>query len=45
MKSFFWMLTVVLVIGGFFIPLLWVATLVTGMFAIGSSPSGKREII
>ena len=43
MKSFFWMLTVVLVIGGFFIPLLWVAALVIGLLAIGSSPSGKRE--
>lgn len=42
MKSFFWPLTVILVIVGLFIPLLWVVAVVTAFIAVGAAPAGTR---
>jgi len=42
MKSFFWMVTVVCVIAGLFVPILWGVALVTAIFAIASAPAGRR---
>ncbi|MEX0624572.1 zinc ribbon domain-containing protein [Saccharospirillum sp.] len=42
MKTTFWVLTLLLAIAGFVIPLLWGAALITALIAIVSAPPGKR---
>jgi hypothetical protein len=42
MKSFFWMVTVVCVIAGLFVPVLWMVAIFTGILAIASAPAGQR---
>ena len=42
MKNFFIVLTVVLAIVGFFVPIVWVMAVATGIIAIGTAPSGTR---
>ena len=42
MKSFFSMLAIASIVGGFFIPVLWVIALISIFIAIGAAPEGKR---
>lgn len=42
MKSFFSLLAVVSIVGGFFLPVLWVVALISIIIAIGAAPEGKR---
>ena len=42
MRTFFSLLTIGLILVGFFIPLAWAGAVITGIIAIGSAPSGKR---
>lgn len=42
MRGFFFGLTVVLVIIGLFLPVLWVVAIITAVLAIASAPSGVR---
>ena len=43
MRPILSLLTVGLILVGFFVPLAWAVALVTGFLAVGSSPGGKRE--
>lgn len=42
MKGFFSLLTFGFILMGFFFPIAWGGAVITGIIAIGSSPSGKR---
>ena len=42
MRGFFSLLTIGLILVGFFLPIAWVGAVITGIIAIGSAPSGKR---
>ena len=42
MRNFFSMLTIVLIIVGFLVPIAWVGAVITGLLAIFSAPPGKR---
>lgn len=42
MRTFFSLLTIGLILVGFFFPLAWAGAVITGIIAIGSAPSGKR---
>lgn len=43
MKSLLWIATLVFIVFGFAMPMLWAAAIVTAFLAIGASPEGKRE--